>query len=486
MTRPVLLTGATGYIGGRLLPRLAAAGVPLRCLVRDERRLARPLPPGVSLRQADLRDETALENALSGCDEAYYLVHAMRDGDADFKARDREQAAHFGQACARVGIRRIIYLGGLGSDADGALSEHLRSRQEVGRALGEAGVPVLEFRAAVIVGSGSASFEMLRSLVERLPVMITPRWVRTRCQPIGIADVLQYLSQALEHPAVHGVVEIGGADVLSYREMMLIYAEERGLRRRIISVPVLTPSLSALWVDLVTPIPASIARPLVAGLCNEVVVRNDSALVFDVQPEGYRAVVRRALRRMADDQVESVWCSSFAALADRIPAERQLSISEGMYIERHCRQSPVAPELVFAACCRLGGVVGWPAGQWLWRLRATIDRLLGGVGMRRGRRHPRRLAVGDAVDFWRVEALRPPYLLRLRAEMKLPGTGWLQFRVRPRDGGSELEVCALYEPRGLLGWLYWHATAPLHRWIFPTLAEGLLRWARRERLSDDR
>lgn len=474
MTGLVLVTGATGYLGSRLAPRLLAQGYRVRCLIRDRARLPAKLVGRVDVVVGDLTDPDALAAACDGVDQIYYLVHAMRSGGDDFRASDQAMATAFAQAAAQAGVRRIIYLGGLG-DPDDDLSEHLRSRQEVGRALAQSTVPVLEFRAAVIVGSGSASFEMLRSLTERVPVMICPRWVRTRCQPIGVADVLAYLMAALRVPDEHGVFEIGGADVLSYADMMRGYAAERGLSRRVVIVPVLTPRLSSMWVDLVTPVPAAIARPLIEGLFNEVIVRDDRArAVFGVEPAGYHEVVRRALRRIADDQVESVWCSSFSALADRVPEGSDLVISEGLYIERHRRFARTTPARLFAACCALGGREGWAAGDWLWKARGVLDRLCGGVGMRRGRHTASRLAIGDPVDWWRVEALQHPTLLRLRAEMKLPGRGWLQFRVAPQPGGASVEVCAFYAPRGFWGWAYWYATKPLHRFLFPAMAEALV------------
>jgi uncharacterized protein YbjT (DUF2867 family) len=405
--------------------------------------------------------------------QAYYLVHAMGDDSLDFRAKDLRQARVFAEACARAGVRRIIYLGGLG-DPDRHRSHHLASRQEVGEALASAGVPVLEFRAAVIVGSGSASFEMIRHLTERLPLMITPRWVNTRCQPIGIRDVLAYLLEALEHPQVHGLVEIGGRDVLDYRTMMLGYAEARGLHRIILPMRVPFPRLSILWVDLVTPIPKALAGPLIDGMTTEVVVRNQRALaLFRVRPMAYREALDLALQRVDEAAVETTWASSLASLPPGVPEGRDLASHEGMLLERHQRFVKAQPFAVFQACCALGGESGWPAGNWLWQLRGLLDRAAGGVGMRRGRRHPRELRVGDPVDFWRVEALEPERLLRLRAEMKLPGHAWLQFRVRPEAGGAHIEQTAFFEPHGLLGLLYWYSVLPFHRFVFPGLIRAL-------------
>jgi hypothetical protein len=340
----------------------------------------------------------------------------------------------------------------------------------VGAALGSSGVPVLEFRAAVIVGSGSASFEMIRHLTERLPIMITPRWVNTRCQPIGVRDVLAYLLEALEHPEVAGIFEIGGQDVLDYRSMMLGYAEVRGLRRLILPMNVPLPILSVLWVDLVTPIPLELAGPLVAGMGTEVVVQDPRALtVFRVRPMGYREAMVLALRRLDEDAVETTWASSLAGE----PEGSALGSHEGMLLERHSRHVKARPEVVFQTFCALGGENGWPAGNWLWQLRGLLDRALRGTGMRRGRRHPRELRVGDPVDFWRVEALETDHLLRLRAEMRVNGDAWLQFTVRPEGTGSRLEQTAFFEPHGLLGLLYWYSVLPFHFFVFPGMIRAL-------------
>ena len=472
--RPIILvTGATGYIGGRLVPRLLAAGHRVRCLSRNPDRLAGRPWPGVELVKGDVSDEASLAAALEGVAQAYYLVHAMGEDQADFRGRDLRQATTFAEACARAGVRRITYLGGLG-ESDRLHSDHLASRQEVGTALGSAGVAVLEFRAAVIVGSGSASFEMIRHLTERLPFMITPRWVNTRCQPIGVRDVLAYLVEAQEHPDVVGIYQIGGADVLDYRRMMLGYAEARGLRRVIIPMNVPLPILSVLWVDLLTPIPIALAGPLMEGMRTEVVVQDFRALeVFRVRPMPYREALRLALERLDEDAVETTWASSLAGE----PEGMALGSHEGMLLERHSRHVKAPPEAVFQAFCALGGENGWPAGNFLWQMRGWMDRALGGTGMRRRRRHPRELRVGDPVDFWRVEALEQDRLLRLRSEMKLDGHAWLQFTVRPEGPGSRLEQTAFFEPHGLLGLLYWYAVLPFHWFVFPGMIRALKRRA---------
>jgi uncharacterized protein YbjT (DUF2867 family) len=471
----VLVTGPTGYIGGRLAPRLVAAGHLVRCVARDPRRLEGRGWAGMEIVKGDLSRHDDTHRALDGIDVAYYLVHSMAAGEA-FRERDAAMARLFGRCARQSGVRKIVYLGGLG-DPTQLSSTHLLSRQEVGRLLGSAGVPVIEFRAGVIVGSGSASFEMIRSLVERLPLMITPRWVDTRCQPIGVRAVLGYLLEALDHSAAAGVYEIGGPDVMTYREMMLGYAELRGLHRLVVPLLVPHPEWSARFVSLVTPIPYPITQPLLESLRTEMVVGDDRARrEFTVTPLGYRESVQLALARIAADDVETTWSSSLASFGHDGTAHRQLAAHEGMLLERHCVHVDAPPEAVFQVICSLGGERGWPAGNALWQLRGAMDRVVGGVGMRRGRRHPTVLHVGEPVDFWRVEALTPPHLLRLRAEMKLPGVAWLQFELRPDEDGTFIQQTAFYEPKGLPGNLYWYAVRPFHRFVFP----GLVRAVRRE------
>jgi uncharacterized protein YbjT (DUF2867 family) len=468
----VLVTGATGYIGGRLVPRLVQQGRTVRCVVRDPSRLAGRGWDTVEIIEGDLSDPAVLPRVLEGVDVAYYLIHSMATGDT-FGELDRMMATHFGMAAAVAGLKRIIYLGGLGDPAT-VSSKHLVSRHEVGRALAVGGVPVLEFRAAVIIGSGSASFEIIRHLTERLPLMITPDWVNTRCQPIGVRDVLDYLLQALDHPTAAGVFEIGGPDVLTYREMMLRYGRARGLRRWIITMPVPHPTLSARFVDLLTPVPYRIAKPLIESLQTETVVRDDSARRhFTVEPATYDLAVSRALERMATDDVQTTWASSLASFGDQLVASRQLAVHEGMLLDRSRCTVRAPATVVFEVICSLGGNAGWPSGNWLWQLRGVMDRMAGGVGMRRGRRHPRELHLGEPLDFWRVEALEPPHLLRLRAEMQLPGNAWLQFEVLDDTVGSRVEQTAFYDPRGFLGYLYWWAVHPFHRFIFPGMIRAI-------------
>ncbi len=485
----ILVTGANGYVGGRLVPHLLARGHALRCMVRDPARLqGRAWGDHVEVVTGDVLRPDSLVPALADIDAAYYLVHSLGVGSA-FHDHDVRSASAFGQAAAAAGVKRIIYLGGLG-DANDALSEHLRSRHDTGAALRAAGVPVTEFRAAVIVGSGSVSFEMIRYLAERVPVMICPSWVFTRIQPIAIRDVIAYLGEAIETPASTGqIVEIGGSDVLTYGEMMMGYAAQRGLRRWLVPVPFLTPRLSSYWVHLVTPIPAEIARPLIDGLRNEVIVRDPRARTMfpGIVPVPYADAVRRALVKLDGANVETAW--SDALTSSRLAAEPVvLTTLEGMTLERRQRTVRATPERVFEVISTLGGATGWLRLNWAWQLRGLLDRLVGGVGMRRGRRDPLELRIGDAVDFWRVEAMEPGRLVRLRAEMKVPGRAWLEFQVKPEDDavpgagtaagtGATVVQTAYFAPKGLFGVLYWYALYPIHGVIFGGMLREIARRA---------
>ncbi len=475
----VLVTGATGYIGGRLVPRLLAAGYDVRCLARASGRLRGRFGEQVEIVEGNLEDRAALVAALTGCDAAYYLVHSMAS-TASFAEVDRQTARRFAEAARAANVKLIVYLGGLGDDRD-ALSPHLRSRHEVGDILREAGVPVIEFRAAQIIGSGSISFEMTRYLTDRLPVMIAPRWVMTRCQPVAIRDVLAYLIAALSLRHESRIYEIGGRDVLTYREMMLRYAAIRGLKRHIIVVPLFTPKLSSYWVHLITPIPAKLAQPLIKGLHNEVIVRdNAAALDFpDIRPMGFDEAVRSALDRSQSAGRESTW---FDAFASQTPPSDFAGLNEGMLIDRRALDAAAPAKRVAAIFTSLGGERGWLAVDYLWRLRGWMDRWVGGSGLRRGRRSPTDLRVGDAVDFWRVEASGPDRLLRLRAEMRLPGRAWLQFEVHPRSGEASTFIqTAFFEPRGISGYLYWYAVAPLHAVVFGAMAKRIVHEAEMSR-----
>lgn len=473
--RLILVTGATGYIGGRLVPRLLEAGYRVRCLVRDARRLqGRPWSEQVEVVEGDATRPETLPPAMAGVWAAYYFIHSLSD-TPEYRERDMAVARSFSQAAKAAGVARIIYLGGLGDPA-ADLSTHLRSRQETGAALAEAGVPVTEFRAAIVVGSGSLSFEMIRHLTERLPVMICPRWVFTRIQPIAIGDVLSYLVAALGTPESAGrVIEIGGADVVSYGDMMRGYARARGLRRWLIPVPVLTPHLSAHWVNWMTPVNAGIVYPLIEGLRNEVVVRDDAArhIFPDIVPLGYDAALHLALANLEAGQVETSWTDGLASsCGDVRPVE--LSSEEGMQIERRQVLVAARPADVYAVFSGIGGDRGWFYADWLWRLRGIADRLVGGPGFRRGRRHPDDVRAGDALDFWRVEAVEPGRLMRLHAEMKLPGEAWLQFEAQPRgDGQTLLTQTAFMATKGLFGLLYWYSMYPFHGAIFGNMARAI-------------
>ena len=465
----VLVTGATGYVGGRLVSRLLERGLAVRCMVRDAGRLqGRDWAEQVEIVQGDVLDAASVATALCGIEVAYYLVHSLGAG-RDFHDRDVRAAQAFGEAAAAAGVARIIYLGALGDDS-APLSEHLRSRQHTGVALRAGGVPVTELRAAVIVGSGSLSFEMIRYLTERLPVMICPSWVYTRIQPIAIRDVMRYLVAALDTPASSGAtVEIGGSDVLTYGEMMTRYASLRGLTRWLVPVPVLTPRLSSYWVHLVTPIPSAIAEPLIEGLRNEVVVRDSvpvRTLFPGIEPVGYNESVRRALANFQGDNVETAWTD--ALTSSHLAHEPVVfTTREGLVLERRQVTVSATPDRAFAVFSALGGATGWLSQNWAWQLRGWLDRLLGGVGMRRGRRDPHHLRVGDAVDFWRVEAVEPGHLVRLRAEMKVPGLAWLEFQALGLpDGRTTILQTAFFAPKGLFGLLYWYSLYPMHGLIF--------------------
>ena len=474
----VLVTGATGYIGGRLAPRLVHDGHRVRVLARDAGRVrSRPWAGRVDIVEGDARDPDALSRALDGVDCAYYLIHSM-GGGARFHEMDVRAARLFGRAARDAGAGRIVFLGGLG-DPSAELSEHLRSRQATGWALREAGVPVTEFRAAVIVGSGSISFEMIRYLVERLPVMVCPRWVYSRVQPIAVGDVLDYLAAALTSAECAGrIVEIGGRDATTYRGMMLGYARARGLKRRLVPVPVLTPRLSSYWVHWITPIPSRVSGPLIEGLRNEVVVTGEAArtLFPGIEPRDYATAIGEVIDDLDHGRIDTAWSDAGGEVAapDFLP---RLETREGMIFERRTRTVAAPAAAVFRVFAGIGGDRGWFHADWMWRLRGAVDRLLGGVGLRRGRRHPDALRVGDALDFWRVEALEPGRLVRLRAEMKLPGRAWLQFRVSEDGGAARLEQTAAFLPKGLGGLVYWYGLYPAHARIFDGLARAIARRA---------
>lgn len=470
----ILVLGATGYIGGRLVPRLAQRGHAVRCLVRDlNKSRQKPWADDVELFEGDVLNSDTLTEAFRGVSAVYYLIHSMGADEDRFAQLDRTAAENVRAAAEQSGVNRIIYLGGLGRRED-QTSRHLRSRHEVGEILREGSVPVTEFRAAIIVGSGSVSFEMIHHLVNRLPLMICPRWVVTHTQPIAIRDVLAYLVQALDTPDSAGrIIDIGGPDILTYRDMMLATARVLGLRRILIQVPVLTPRLSSYWVNLVTPIPASVARPLIEGLRHETVVENDLATeLFDIKPIGFKDAVRRAFRRVKQYDIETYWTD-----ASWRPPQRAIDDS---HLKEDVQEVAVerSAEELFAVVQSIGGRNGWYYGSWLWSIRGFIDKNVGGVGLRRGRRHPNDIAIGDALDFWRVEEFEPGKRLLLRAEMKVFGGAWLEFIVTPTGSdSSRLTQQATYYPKGVLGLLYWYGVFPLHWFVFRGMAKAIGRRA---------
>jgi uncharacterized protein YbjT (DUF2867 family) len=460
----VLLTGASGYIGGRLLKELEKAGWPVRCLARRPDYLRPKIAPSTEVVQADCLDRASLDPALAGVHTAYYLVHSMGSG-GKFEEEDRKSAQNFADACRASGVRRIVYLGGLG-EQDQALSAHLRSRHEVADILRSSGIPTVEFRASIVIGSGSLSFEMIRALVQRLPVMICPRWVAVKAQPIAIEDAVAYLIAALALPlAQSGVFEIGGTDQVSYGQIMKEYARQCGLCRWMIPVPILTPRLSSLWLALITPVYARVGRKLVDSMRNPTLVHDASALTaFDIKPKGLREAMERALRNEDREFAQTSWCDALSSAGK--PQSWGGRKFGTRLVDSRSVQVSVPPALAFAPIQRIGGLNGWYFANALWWFRGAADLLFGGVGMRRGRRDPRTLSPGDALDFWRVETFVPDHELRLVAEMKVPGRAWLQFEVEPNSGGSLIRQTAIFDPVGLAGLLYWYALYPVHRWIF--------------------
>ncbi|MEO8126483.1 MAG: SDR family oxidoreductase [Bryobacteraceae bacterium] len=473
MPQCIAIAGATGYIGGRLIPRLLDTNHTVRCLVRSPDKLRDRIwsdNAAIEIVQTDLADADTLTANLKGCDAAFYLVHSMMSAGTEYEERDRHLASCFAVAARNAGVARIIYLGGLGETGPG-LSSHLASRREVEAALASTGVPVTVLRAAMIIGSGSASFEILRYLVERLPVMITPKWVSTPCQPISVKNVIEYLAGSLSAAeTTGGTFDIGGSEVLRYRDIMQVMAEELGLGRRwIIPVPVLTPRLSSLWIHLITPLSRHIAKPLAEGLKNPVVCRENH--IVNLIPQtllSVRESIRTALCQIAGNSVETNW-----SMAGTMPGDPDWAGGKQFRDERETTIDAPA-KAVFRAVCRLGGGNGWYAADWLWRVRGWLDVLAGGPGLRRGRRHPESVSYGEALDFWRVVGFERDARLTLRAEMKLPGQALLEFRIEPVSAHQcVLRQIALFKPRGLAGLLYWYAVAPFHGIVFKGMLKGI-------------
>ena len=484
MSERVLVTGATGYIGGRLLGALAARGAPVRGMARRPEMLRARVGPDVEVVGGDVLRPEGLSAALADVGTAYYLIHSM-GAAASFEENDRIAAENFGRAARAAGVRRIVYLGGLGDSAE-TLSPHLRSRQQVGDILRASGVETLEFRASVVIGPGSLSFELVRALVERLPVLTMPRWVSVPAQPIAVDDVLAYLIAALDVPLSGSrVFEIGGADVVSYADLMREYAAARGLRRWMIPVPVLTPWLSSLWLGLVTPVYARIGRTLIESIVHATVVRDDSAeRLFRVRPRGMRAAMAAALRTEERELNATRWSDALSSLGE--PREWGGVRFGSRLVDTRTALAAVPPDRAFVAVRRIGGRHGWYYGDWLWSLRGGIDLLTGGAGMRRGRRDPDDLRVGDVLDCWRVEVCEPSRRLRLAAEMKLPGRAWLEFEVEPHAAGSLVRQTAIFDPVGLAGLAYWYGIYPLHQMVFSGMLRGLVAAAERTGAADSR
>jgi len=482
---PIFVAGASGYVGGRLVPRLLEAGYRVRALARSPEKLRNRRwgrHPELEIVRGDILDYPSLLRGVEGCRAAYYLVHSMNPSVDDFSHTDRLAAMHMTKAASTANLRQIIYLGGLGEQGSG-LSHHLESRSEVGQILQLGSVPVTILRAAMIIGSGSASFEILRYLVDRLPVILTPRWVNTPCQPIGIRNVLHYLIGCLECPDTLGeTFDIGQPEIVDYHKLMDIYAEEAGLRkRRIIPLPILTPRLSSYWIHLLTPIPAALARPLTEGLRNPVICHDNR--IADLLPQELfdcRLAIRLALERIKEHYVESSWTDS----GQIHPAEWNVHGDPdwaGGKIFTDSRRVIIDAKAVeiWPALVSIGGEVGWYYANWLWRLRGMIDRLFGGVGLSRGRRDLREICPGDALDFWRVIDVERPKHLLLNAEMKLPGEAVLFFKLLQRDDGrTELRQIARFLPRGLLGLAYWYGVTPFHGYVFDGMLRGIAKAAK--------
>ncbi|HSL31154.1 MAG TPA: SDR family oxidoreductase [Anaerolineales bacterium] len=475
----ILVTGATGYVGGRLVPRLLEAGYRVRCLVRDPKRLeGRPWLRRVEVVTGDALVPDTLHESMRDVSAAYYLIHGKQGGQVNAN-RDLDAARNFAQAAAEAGIERIIYLGEL-VDPTTNLSPYLRARHETGAILRHNRVPVTELRAGMLVGSGSALFEMIRYLTEREPVLICPAWFFSEAQPIGIRDVLSYLIEALKTPESAGrMIEIGGPTRLTYADMLLGYARERGLKRLLIRTPFYAPRLSAYWVHMVTPIHWRVVLPLIEGLRARLIVRDEAArkLFPQIQPMDFKTAVHLALGRIQRDNVETSWSDALVTVTGDVKPY-QWTIEEGMFVEMRHRLLDLLPEDVFRSYTGIGGERGWLYMDWAWGMRGWLDKAVGGVGLRRGRRHPDEVRAGEALDFWRVEEVEKNRLLRLRAEMRLPGKAWLQFESQPQAGKTLLIVTAYFAPHGLFGFLYWYAMWPFHKFIFDGLANRIASRAR--------
>lgn len=476
--KTILLTGVTGYVGGRLLTLLEKQDDTLRCLVREPSHLEGRNDPRTTVFKGDVLDKPSLLKAMHGVDIVYYLVHSM-GSSGDFTEEDRTGASNFAEAASECQVKRLIYLGGLGDDSQEELSSHLKSRQEVGKIFREKalGVQIFEFRASIIIGSGSLSFELIRSLTERLPFMITPKWVWTKSQPIFINDVLSYLVKAATIDIKgNQIFEIGGKDQVSYGEIMLEYARQRKLKRRLIHVPFLAPQLSSLWLALITPLYFRIGRKLIDSAKYPTIVKNDHAeKVFHVAPKGIKDAIASALINEDHEFSQTHWSDAMSSSGAQ-PNWTGVRFGNRL-IDSRTIDVDVTPREAFIPIRRLGGTNGWYYGNALWHLRGFLDLLVGGVGVRRGRGNPDSLRVGDYLDFWRVEAIEPDHLLRLKAEMKLPGRAWLEFVVEPNSHGSTIRQTAIFDPVGVWGLLYWYALYPVHYFIFANMLKRIAKHA---------
>ncbi len=473
----VLLTGATGYVGGRLLPLLIDAKHQVRCLTRRATTKKSLSRDGVEVAIGSALDIASLEQALTGIDTAYYFIHSM-GANEDFEQTDRLAAENFAKACSSQNVKRIVYLGGLGDSSD-KLSKHLRSRQEIGNILRTSTAPVVELRASIIIGSGSLSFEMIRALVERLPVMVCPKWVRVLAQPISIEDVLRYLVEALECPIDKSqTYEIGGPEQVSYGEIMRRYAKQRKLRRLMVPVPFLTPYLSSLWLGLVTPLYSRVGRKLVDSLRNPTLVTDNKATEgFSVVPRTVDEAIARALVHEDNSFAETRWSDACSAGGDE---KSWGGVRFGSrLVDSRTRTVELSAAEAFTPIRRIGGKTGWYYGNWLWKIRGFMDLCVGGVGIRRGRRDPDNVRAGDTVDFWRVEEVVDNKILRLAAEMKVPGRAWLEFEVSEKDGVTTVRQTAIFDPVGLFGIVYWYSLFPLHEFVFHGMLRNICRAAER-------
>ncbi|WFB34887.1 SDR family oxidoreductase [Kiritimatiellota bacterium B12222] len=474
----LLITGASGYVGGRLLDKLSRSGCRLRAMARNPETIQERWGRKAEVVQGDVLDPQSLPKALAGVDTAYYLIHAMGGGDG-FEEREADSARHFGHAAKEAGVKRIIFLGGLCEDSE-TLSPHMRSRHETGRILRESGLPVLEFRASIILGAGSLSFEMIRALVQRLPLMITPKWVYVEAQPIYIEDLLLYLDAARTIDLPQSVIyEIGGADVVTYKTIMSTFAQHRGLKRTFIPVPFLSPYLSSLWLGLVTPLFARVGRKLIESVTHPSVIHDHAAAqAFSVKPLGVDDAIRLTLEEEEKGFATTRWSDS---LSSGNTHRTWAGVRFGTrLVDSRCEETKASPEVLFKTLCAIGGDTGWYYANFLWRIRGAVDEILGGVGMRRGRRHPQDIRAGEVIDCWRVEKIEVGKRLRLKAEMKLPGRAWLEFEIHESDEEhtqTTLRQTAVFDPQGLSGLLYWYGIYPVHVLIFKGMLRNLLKTA---------